>query len=226
MIRINDIHISYSFHDSYIEALQGVSFDINDGDYVAMIGPSGSGKSTLISAVAGLIFPDKGDIFLDKARINRISRRKRAKLRAQNYGIIFQFSELINRFSVAENLKLAFEATHPDGDRETYMARLEYLSGFLELDKLLKLRPGRLSGGQLQKCAIARALIKDPPVILADEPSGDLDPDNIKVVQRLLKSENEAGKTIFMVTHDMNLAFDATTVYELRDGQISQIIKQ
>ncbi|MDH5716026.1 MAG: ATP-binding cassette domain-containing protein [Spirochaetia bacterium] len=225
MIRIIDIHISYKEKENIINALRGVSLDINEGDYTALIGPAGSGKSTLLGAIAGVISPDKGDIFLNKYRLNKLSRRKCAFVRAQFYGIIFQFSELINRFTIEENLYFAWYAAHKRKNIEEYKNRLTYLINMLKIDNILSVYPTKLSGGQMQKAAIARALIKDSSIILADEPSGDLDPENIELLKALFLEENSRGKTIFLVTHDMQLAFDAKTIYEFKDGKIHGIVK-
>lgn len=226
MIRVNDVHIEYPFKDKIIEAVKGVSIDINDGDYVTIVGPSGSGKSSLLSAIAGLVFPRTGDVFIDKYRINRISRSRRAKVRSKYIGVIFQFSEMIGRFTIEENLQLAWRAVHGGAHMGRYQERLEYLCGRLDMYDLLHTHPSRLSGGQLQKTAVARALIKDSPVILADEPSGDLDPSNIIKVKELLKEEHASGKSIILVTHDMQMAKDANTIFELRNGIITNVIKQ
>ena len=225
MIRINNIHLYYRQHGVALHALRGVSLDINPGDYIALVGPSGSGKSSLIAAVTGLIFPSEGDIFIDRFRINRISRNARAKIRAKYCGIIFQFSEMPGRFTIRENLYLSWLSADRGKDLSEFEERLELVCAKLDIHPLLEIRPGNLSGGQLQKTAIARAIIKDAPIILADEPSGDLDPDNVKRVRNVLQEEIENGKSILMVTHDAKLASDAHTIYELRDGQIHNVLK-
>lgn len=225
MIRVNDVHIHYQQGEQTIHALRGVSLDINEGDYIAFIGPSGSGKSSLIAAIAGLVFPTAGDIFVDRYRINKISRGKRASLRATYFSVIFQFSEMIGRFTIRENLLMSWQACHGDQITSHFQERLEYLTAKLDIFNLLDAFPGQLSGGQLQKTAIARALIRDLPIILADEPSGDLDPETFVKVKNLFREEHDNGKGIFLVTHDMKLAFDAKTIFELRDGLISSIVK-
>ncbi len=226
MIRINDIHINYEA-DGEIQtsALRGVSIDINDGDFVAIVGPSGSGKSSLLSGIAGLVPVVSGDIFVDKFRMSRVARYKKAWVRANYFGIIFQFSELINRFTIEENIRISWFASGKGRSKEEldYTYRLEYLVETLDLHSILHKMPGKLSGGELQKAAIARAFIRDNPIILADEPSGDLDPENVKRLKTLLRKENTNGKTIIMVTHDQNLANEAKTIYHLADGRITEI---
>jgi putative ABC transport system ATP-binding protein len=226
MIRILDVHVDYlqGANRELVRALRGVTLDINANDYVAIIGPSGSGKSTLVTAVAGLIAVAKGEIYVDKYKISRARRSRQAKIRGRYFGIIFQFSEMLGRFTVEENLRFAYVAAHGKID-DNYAARLQYLTQKLDMLPLLGMYPARLSGGQLQKTAIARALIKDAPFILADEPSGDLDPESVSRVKKLLREEHERGKGILLVTHDNKLASDAKSVFEMRDGQISSLIK-
>lgn len=239
MIRILDVHIDYSQvsalgwskglksgerSSEMVHALRGVTLDLNSNDYVAIIGPSGSGKSTLITAIAGLIGVAKGDVYVDRYKISRAGRARQAKIRGRYFGIIFQFSEMLGRFTVEENLRFAYVAAHGQID-SSYSERLKYLADKLDMHALLNAFPPKLSGGQLQKTAIARALIKDSPFILADEPSGDLDPESVTRVKRLLREEHDRGKGILLVTHDSKLASDASTVFEMRAGQISALIK-
>ncbi|MBV6494382.1 MAG: Lipoprotein-releasing system ATP-binding protein LolD [Turneriella sp.] len=231
MIRISDVHIAYTqaagpflSASEEVNALNGVTLDINENNYVAIVGPSGSGKSTLVTAIAGLITLRKGDIFVDKYRLNRSSRARQAKIRAKYFGIIFQFSEMLSRFTVEENLRFSYVAAHGQID-ENYNARLKHLSAALDLYPLLSAFPGKLSGGQLQKTAIARALIKDSSFILADEPSGDLDPESVLRVKKLFQEEHVRGKGILLVTHDNKFASDATSVFEMRSGKISAHLK-
>lgn len=234
MIRILDVHIDYAQgtglswskgpgSDS-VHALKGVTLDVNANDYVSIVGPSGSGKSTLITAVAGLIQIVKGDIYVDKYKLSRAGRSRLAKIRGKYFGIIFQFSEMLSRFTVEENLRFAYVAAHGAID-ENYHARVSYLAEKLDMFALLTAYPGKLSGGQLQKTAIARALVKDSAFILADEPSGDLDPESVSRVKKLLREEHARGKGILLVTHDNKLASDATSVFEMRAGQISSHLK-
>ncbi len=239
MIRIIDVHINYSQVSALgwskglksgeraaemVHALRGVTLDLNSNDYVAIVGPSGSGKSTLITAIAGLISVAKGDVYVDKYKISRAGRARQAKIRGRYFGIIFQFSEMLGRFTVEENLRFAYVAAHGQIDA-AYADRLKYLADKLDMHPLLSAFPTKLSGGQLQKTAIARALIKDSPFILADEPSGDLDPESVARVKKLLREEHDRGKGILLVTHDSKLASDALSVFEMRGGQISALIK-
>jgi len=231
MIRINNLHISYQRGNQKIGAINGVSLDLNDNDFTALIGHAGSGKSTLLGAISGLIEVEKGEIYLGKQRLSQMKRSTKAWYRGSQFAIIFQFSELINRYTIEENLLLSWRATHGEsksngGNSESrFRERLAYICENLPLNELLSLYPYQISGGQLQIAAIARALIKDVPVILADEPSGDLDPQNMKKVATLFQKEHKAGKTILLVTHDMGLAMNARTVYEIKDGKIDKLVK-
>lgn len=226
MIKINDIYIDYDSADSESRAINGLSMDVNDGDFVAIVGPSGSGKSSLLSGIAGLVPVNSGDIFINKNKISRVSRGRKSLIRSQYFGIIFQFSELINRFTVEENIKISWIAAQKKSEQNEldYIARLEYLTEQLNLHSILKRLPGKLSGGELQKAAIARAFIRQNTVILADEPSGDLDPENVQRLKNLLVKEHETGRTIVMVTHDMDLAGIASTVYHLEQGKVVKIV--
>lgn len=225
MIRINDIYINYYGGEGETHAIRGVSMDINDGDFVAIVGPSGSGKSSLLSGIAGLVPVDSGDIFVDKYKMSKISRSRKSMVRSSYFGIIFQFSELINRFTVEENIKISWLAANKKSQKSEldYIARLEYLTENLNLQSILTRFPGKLSGGELQKAAIARAFIRDNTVILGDEPSGDLDPENVIRLKKLLQKEHETGRTIVMVTHDMDLAGIANTIYHLENGKVVKI---
>lgn len=222
MIRMNNMHIAFPYADREVKAVNGITFDVNAGDYLALVGPAGSGKSTLIAALAGLIFPNQGEVYVGRFNIHKISRSERARIRAEQFGIIFQFSEMLGRFSVLENLEIAYQKPKTD---TAFNQRLDYLCERLEMRDLLKRYPSKLSGGQLQKAAIAVALIRDLPYILADEPSGDLDPHSTKLLKKLLSEEHKAGKTIILVTHDMNLASQAKDIYEIVDGNINRIVK-
>ncbi|MCX7632301.1 MAG: ABC transporter ATP-binding protein [Turneriella sp.] len=225
MIRILDVYANYTEPGGKIvPALSGISLDINKADYVAVVGPSGSGKSTLVAAIAGLLPIAQGEIYVDKYRIRRTRRARRAKIRGSYFGIIFQSSEMLARFTVEENLRFAYVAANGSVDAR-YQRKLEYLCQKLGLTEFLRSTPTKLSGGQLRKAAIARALIKDPPFILADEPSGDLDPAAVVQVKKLLREENAQGKGILLVTHDNKLASDAKSVFELRQGKISAYLK-
>lgn len=220
MLRVNNIT---KYFGKY-KAVNSISFDVNSGDYVAIIGPSGSGKTTLLSLLTGLISPSEGEVLYNDKKLTSLSRSELAKFRARELGMIFQFSELVPGLTVEENILLPAIFTRKFTDRE-YREKCDFLMERLAMEDLRHSLPRNLSGGQLQKTAIARSLINDPALLVADEPSGDLDPDNSNLVQMLLMEYNRYGLTILLVTHDMNLAFDAQTIYEMKTGSFSQIIK-
>ena len=220
LLRINNI--SKSFRNT--NAVRNVSFDVNPGDYIAIIGPSGSGKTTLLSLLTGMLTPTGGEILYNNKKLKSLSQRELSRIRAFDMGLVFQFSELVPSLTVEENILLPGLFTRKYTETE-YLKKSEYLLHTLDLEKEKDELPFMLSGGQIQKTAIARALINDPSVLLADEPSGDLDPGNSDRVQRLFSEYNKKGLTILLVTHDMQMAYDSKTVYEMEKGSIKNIMK-
>jgi ABC-type lipoprotein export system ATPase subunit len=220
MLRVNNL--SKEFKGTF--AVNSISFDVNSGDYVAIIGPSGSGKTTLLSLLTGLISPSEGEVLYDNQKLSNLSRSQMAKLRARELGMIFQFSELVPNLTIEENILLPVLFTRKFSEKE-YHSKCEFLIERLDMQDIRHALPRELSGGQIQKASIARSLINDPSLLVADEPSGDLDPDNSNLVQMLLMDYNKMGLTILLVTHDMTLAFDAKTIYEMKNGSFSQVIK-
>ncbi|NCN09550.1 MAG: ABC transporter ATP-binding protein [Leptospira sp.] len=220
MLKVNNL--TKQFKD--YKAVNSISFDVNAGDYVAIIGPSGSGKTTLLSLLTGLISPTSGEILYDHKKLSNLSRAALAKLRARDLGMIFQFSELVPNLTIEENILLPVVFTRKFSEEE-YHRKCEFLLERLDMKDIRHALPRELSGGQIQKAAIARSLINDPPILVADEPSGDLDPENSNLVQMLFMDYNKLGLTILLVTHDMNLAFDAKTIYEMKNGSFNQVIK-
>ncbi|GBF41146.1 ABC transporter ATP-binding protein [Leptospira ellinghausenii] len=206
------------------EAVSSVSFDVNQGDYVAIIGPSGSGKTTLLSMLTGMLSPTEGDILYDQIKLSQISKQELAEIRARDLGLVFQFSELVGNLTIKENILLPALFTKKFSN-DDYIRKCDYLIEHLKLGDIQNSLPRTLSGGQIQKAAIARSLINDPAILFADEPSGDLDPENSYLVQLLLNEYNKRNHSIILVTHDMKLAFDAQTVYEMKNGRFEQVIK-
>lgn len=203
--------------------VRGVSFDINPGDFVAIIGPSGSGKTTLLAMVAGLLRPTQGDIIYRNFHINRMSRRELAAFRARHLGIIFQFSELVQDLTVRQNILLPALFARKLSEAE-YKKRADSLIERLRLSEVADYLPLELSGGQTQLTAIARSLINEPEFLLADEPSGDLDPGHSKIIKNLFSEYNKRGLTLLLITHDMKLAFGAKTVYHMEAGQFQDVV--
>ncbi|HET8523013.1 MAG TPA: ABC transporter ATP-binding protein [Thermomicrobiales bacterium] len=219
MLHATDLKKSYEMNGVQVEALRGVDLALADGEFVAMMGPSGCGKSTLLHLLGGLDRPTSGEILLAGQRVDRLSEAKWARLRRRQIGFVFQFFNLIPNLTVADNVELpALLAGVPAADaRNRRLALLEELG----IDAKANISPARLSGGQQQRVALARALINRPAILLADEPTGNLDSDSAKEVLRLFRRAHEQGQTILLVTHDARVASVADRVLTMRDGRIS-----
>jgi putative ABC transport system ATP-binding protein len=201
-------------------ALRGVSLRVAPGDFIAVLGKSGSGKSTLLNLIAGIDRPTSGEVHAAGAELNRLSENDMAVWRGRNVGVVFQFFQLLPTLTVEENILLAmdFVGKIPAGDRRTRARDLLDLVGLQ--DQSAKL-PSALSGGQQQRAAIARALANDPPIVLADEPTGNLDSETSAAVAELFHGLIDQRKTLLIVTHDDNLARRAHRVIRLKDGLIA-----
>ncbi len=192
-------------------ALENINLEINKGEFICLIGESGSGKSTLLSLLSTLLKPTSGELFFEGKNYKDI--KDIDNFRKTNIGFIFQFHYLINYLTVKENIKLANEKATND---EIYN-----LLKILNIENLLDKYPNEISGGQKQRVAIARALINKPKVIIADEPTGNLDSKNSLNVFEILKNLSEEGTTIIVATHDKELAKFANKIYEVKDGKIN-----
>ncbi|NPE27154.1 ABC transporter ATP-binding protein [Methanococcoides sp. SA1] len=225
VIRLRNVSKHYPMGDSVVKALAHLEFKVYDGEFVAIMGPSGSGKSTAMNLVGSLDMPTYGDIFLDDKNIAEFSESDLAQLRGQKIGFIFQSFNLIPNLTVQENvmLPMMFQGT----TIEERKSRAEELLKLVELDSRMDHYPGEISGGQMQRVAIARSLANDPEVILADEPTGNLDTKTGAIVMEFLEKLNKKGKTIIMVTHDPDLAEQyADVIYWLRDGVLEKVTKK
>jgi putative ABC transport system ATP-binding protein len=199
-----------------VTALDDVDLDLEAGEFLALVGPSGSGKSTLLHVAGGLDLPDSGAITLDGRSIAALSSTERAELRRRHVGFIFQFFHLINTLTVAENveLPLVLDGVRGNGVVTETLARVGLAHRATHL-------PGELSGGEMQRAAIARALVHQPRLILADEPTGNLDSATAAdVMAVLLEQVRDAGAALLMVTHDADLAAAADRIVTLRDGRL------
>ncbi len=202
-----------------VEILKGISFDISRGEFVAVMGASGSGKSTLLGLVAGLDTPTSGSILIEGEEISRLGEDALAVLRGRKIGFVFQSYQLIPTLTALENVLLPAELAGEDSDLASERAR--ELLKTVGLEERLDHYPVQLSGGEQQRVALARAFIRKPPLLLADEPTGNLDSVNGKHVLELLLSLNRReGATLVLVTHDRELAAHATRIITLRDGRI------
>ena len=202
-----------------VHALRGISLKVKRGEFLAIMGPSGSGKSTAMNMVGCLDVPSKGNIYLLDKDIAKMSESELAKVRGKKIGFIFQTFNLINTLTARENITLPM--VFQDYPKEERRKRAEDLLKMVELDNRMGHKPSELSGGQQQRIAIARALANEPEVILADEPTGNLDSSTgERVMDFLTKLHKEKGTTIVMVTHDLKTARHADRIEFLKDGQI------
>ena len=201
-----------------VQALDGVDLVVPSGSWLAIMGASGSGKSTLLQLLGGLDIPDRGSIVVGGTPIEAMSETKRAILRRRHIGYVFQFFNLVANLSVGDNVELPLLLIGES--RHVARTRREEMLAALGIDGLEAAAPGELSGGQQQRVAIARALVNRPDVLLADEPTGNLDSQNAAEVIDLLRAQNRAGQTIVMVTHDAHVAAAADHTISMRDGRI------
>ncbi|MFC6646564.1 ABC transporter ATP-binding protein [Granulicella cerasi] len=205
-----------------VQALKNASFSINRGEFVAIVGPSGSGKSTLFYILGGLTSPTAGSLRIQGQDFSRLSDAERTKLRRAHIGFVFQRFNLLPTISAYDNIELAHQIA--DTGKPFDKALLTELSGLLGLEGRLQHRPNELSGGQQQRVAIARALITRPAIVLADEPTGNLDTENsIAVLEMLRKASREFNQTVLMITHNPEAAQIADRIITMRDGQVTGI---
>jgi putative ABC transport system ATP-binding protein len=218
-ISLRQVAKTYQTPRGAFTALQHIDLDIAAGEFVAIIGRSGSGKSTLMNLLTGIDRPDAGTVVAAGTPLHELSEDQVAHWRGQHVGIIFQFFQLLPTLTIVENIMLPMEFFSRCTARERLTRALSLLEAVELLDQAHKL-PATLSGGQQQRAAIARALANDPPLIMADEPTGNLDTHTAGIVVDLLARLAHEGKTVVMVTHDLQLAQRATRTIHLSDGQI------
>jgi len=206
---------TYKMGNSVVKALDRMNFDVMEGDMIAIMGPSGSGKTTLLNIIGGLDNPDRGKVMVKGMEISSLNEGQRAKFRKSNVGFIFQFFNLIPSLTSIENVlvPVMFDRNIP---YERAMELLERVGLKNRMDHV----PGELSGGERQRVAIARALINDPLLILADEPTGNIDSETAREIISLFKELNDEGKTLLLATHDRLVAGRARSMIKIRDGHI------
>jgi len=219
MIHLAGIERTFLVGDEAVHALSSVDFTVQQGEYVAIMGPSGSGKSTLLNIIGLLDRPDKGIYTLENLDTTELTDDQQASVRRNKIGFVFQFFHLVPRLTAAENVELPMILA--DVDPASRKSRVEAALSSLGLSDRAKHRPDQLSGGQRQRVAIARATVMQPDVILADEPTGNLDRTSGKEVIRILEDLNNKGMTLIMVTHDPDLSKRAARRVQLADGKIS-----
>ena len=215
MIEIKDITKSYG----NLQVLRGVSVDIRKGEVVTIVGPSGAGKTTLLQIMGTLDRPQSGQIIYDGVDVNRLGANELARFRNRNIGFVFQFHQLLPEFTMLENV--AIPALIGGVSKKEAMEKARKLLEYMNLSDRLDHKPAQLSGGERQRVAVARALVNDPQVILADEPSGSLDTQNkLQLHQLFFDLRDQFGQTFVIVTHDESLAANADRVLHMRDGII------
>lgn len=225
VIELRNVFKYYFMGDNVVKAVDGVSMKVKSGDFVAIMGPSGSGKSTCMNLVGSLDVPTRGRIFLDGEDISLLGESDLAQIRGKKIGFIFQSFNLIPNLTAKENVMIPMMFQGTDIFEREKIA--DDLLGLVDLGDRGHHYPNELSGGQLQRVAIARALANDPEVILADEPTGNLDTKTGDIIMEFLDKLNKDGKTIIMVTHEPELAeTHARTVYWMRDGKVERVTKK
>lgn len=220
LIELKGITKTYKLGDEVLNALDNVNFSVSAGDFVAIVGPSGSGKSTLANIIGGLDRPTSGSVVVDNNDLSRVNDGKLSSYRNQHIGFVFQSFNLQGTQTALENvmLPLVFARMKP---KERKARALECLKA-VGLEDRVKHRPSQLSGGQRQRVAIARALAVKPNIIIADEPTGNLDSARGAEIMKLLKALNEQGITLIIITHDTNIARLASRTVQIHDGKLAE----
>lgn len=217
---VKNVYKSYQVGSQTIIALNNVSLDIYEGDFVAIVGKSGSGKSTLMHIIGLLDTPTKGEVILNGVDISKMNEAQLAKVRNKAIGFVFQSFNLLPRASALENVMLPLQ--YSDSPKETWQDKSLNMLKMVDLSERINNKSNELSGGQKQRVAIARALVNDPYIILADEPTGNLDSKTGQEIIKKFIDLSKEGRTIILVTHDNDLAKIAEKVFVLKDGEIVQ----
>ncbi len=225
ILRVENLTKIYGKGDTAVTALNNVSFSVEKGQFVAIIGPSGSGKSTLLHIIGGVDTPTSGKVFIDGTDVYSLDRSQLAIFRRRQIGLIYQFYNLIPVLNLEENITLPLLLDNRKEDK----ARLKELLTTLGLEDRVNHLPNELSGGQQQRASIGRALINNPALVLADEPTGNLDSKNSEEIISLLKLYNQKyNQTLIVITHDERIALQADRIISIEDGMISrdEVIRQ
>jgi putative ABC transport system ATP-binding protein len=220
VLELKNINKCYHLGSTKVQALKNVSFKINSGDFVAVIGPSGSGKSTLMNILGCLTVPDSGEYTIDDIDIINASDDKLAEIRNRKIGFVFQNFNLLAKLTALENVELPL-IYRGIKRKERYLRSVKALD-MVNLTDRIQHKPKELSGGQQQRTAIARALVSEPEIILADEPTGNLDSKAGKDIMNLLSELNQQGKTIVLITHDLAVAQYAKRIMKIIDGELQE----
>jgi putative ABC transport system ATP-binding protein len=214
---------TYNLDSTEIHALRGLNINVDEGEFVSIMGPSGSGKSTLLNMIGGLDNPTNGDLFIDGNKISSMSEGELTQMRAEKIGYIFQTFNLLPSLSVRDNVEFPMRNLNGNKklDKSSRMKKAEECLEIVGLGDRMSYLPAKLSGGERQRVAVARALVNQPKFILADEPTGNLDSEATGNIIKLLHEVNHEGTTVIMVTHDVETTKD-TRVMRIRDGVIAE----
>ncbi len=223
LVQVQNVVKTFPVGDSEVTILKGISFDVADGEFVSIVGPSGNGKSTLLNMVTGIDRPTMGQVIVGGNAVSKMSEDDLARWRGENLGIIFQFFQMLPGLSLLNNVILPMDLA---GSRKFKSKerrdRAMYLLDMVGLGDQANKLPAMVSGGQQQRAAIARALANDPPLIVADEPTGNLDSTSARIIFDLFQKLVKEGKTMMMVTHDKDLARQVPRKIEIMDGRITR----
>ena len=217
ILKVENLSKNYKLGESIIKAIDNVSFKVEKGEFIAIIGASGSGKSTLLHMIGGVDKPSSGEIYIEGTDIVKLTDNQLAAIRRSKIGIIYQFYNLIQTLNVEENITLPILLDN----KKVNPKRLDSIISILNLENRRKFFPSQLSGGQQQRVAIGRSLIYSPSIILADEPTGNLDSKNSDIIVNLFKELNKKlNQTLIIATHNLEIAKQADRILELKDGKI------
>ena len=217
IIRFKDVYKYYYTGDEKVTALSGVSLEFQQGDFVSIMGPSGGGKTTFLNCLGGLDFPDQGEIYLNDRLLNNLSDKELTELRRKEIGFVFQFFNLMPTLTVQENVELPLLISR---SARTESKQVQSLLNYVGLLHRAKSFPAELSGGEMQRVAIARALVHRPSIVLADEPTGNLDSENgVKILELMSKACTDFKTTVVMATHNSQIADYGNRHFEIRDGK-------
>jgi putative ABC transport system ATP-binding protein len=220
LLGLRDLHKSYQTPAGPIAALKNINLSIQRGEFVAVLGKSGAGKSTLVNMITGIDCPDSGEIIINGVSIRQLDEDERARWRGLNLGVVFQFFQLLPSINLIRNITIPMEFCNRYTAPERKIRALSLLEQ-VGLGDHARKRPALISGGQQQRVAIARALANDPPMIIADEPTGNLDSKTAAEILDLFSELTQRGKTVLIVTHDKTVAARADRVVEIVDGEIA-----
>ena len=221
IVQVIDVHKSFPVGNGKVTVLKGISIYVGSGEFVSIVGPSGNGKSTLLNMITGIDRPTDGQVIVTGREIHKMSENKLAAWRGQHVGIVFQFFQMLPALSLVQNIMLPMDFAHKYSAHERRVKAMNLLETVGIADQANKL-PGMVSGGQQQRAAIARALANDPDLIVADEPTGNLDTRTANDIFDLFARLVQQGKTLVVVTHDKELARRVPRIVEIIDGKITR----